>query len=84
MISEPKNFCTSLGHKINPKTQFDDDFLLSLSSNGTFEPVCYDMTPSSAIWGRVPIDPRKKGTSTLKVNFFLIVISIISVIFGFA
>jgi len=48
----------------------------------TFEPVCYDMTPSSAIWGRVPLDPRKKAGNILEVNFFLIVISIISVIYG--
>ena len=73
-----KRFCTLLGHKINTKTQYDDNFLMSLASNQTIEPVCFDMTPGSSLWGRIPPSSRNSA-GLLKTNSILLVI--ISVIF---
>ena len=78
IIPDNKKFCPLLGHKINPKTQYDDSFLVNLASNLPIEPACYDMTPSSAIWGRVT--PDKKSAVGLKFYVGLMFIYIVYLI----
>lgn len=83
ITADYKKFCALLGHKINTKTQYDDNFLMSLASNQTIEPVCYDMTPGSAIWGRIPPSSRNSADS-LKINsILLVIISVIFTVFWF-
>lgn len=72
IINEPHKFCKLLGHKVNTKIQYDDQFLINIAANITIDPICFDMTPSSNIWGRVPPDFKRKNSNILYASSILL------------
>ena len=83
MVSESEGFCKSLGYKINDKTQFDEDFLLNLALNATVDPICYDLNPGSALWGKACSNFQSKGGGILLKNLYTTGIIFLCIIIAF-
>jgi len=65
-----------MGYKINEKTHYEEGILLDIANNNTIQPICFDATPSSQIWGAAITEPKTREAPDTSYMMHTLMISV--------